>query len=36
VQPRPWSQLEFLTVNGEAKPPGQDLNYGSSGRLVLD
>jgi hypothetical protein len=26
---------EFLTVNGEAKASGQDLNYGNAGRLVL-
>jgi hypothetical protein len=34
VQPRAWSQLEPFTVNGEAKPSGQDLNYGSASRLV--
>jgi alpha-galactosidase len=35
VQPRAQSQLELLTVNGKAKPSGQNLNYGSVGRLVL-
>ena len=35
MQPRPWDQLKFLTVNGEAKPPGQDLNDCSASRLVL-
>ena len=35
MQPRARNQLELLTVNGEAKSPGQDLNYCSAGRLVL-
>ena len=35
MQPRPWDQLKFFAVNGEAKSSGQDLNYCSAGRLVL-
>jgi hypothetical protein len=35
VHPGSARQLELLTVNREAKPPVQDLNYGGADRLVL-
>ena len=35
MQPGPSGQVELLAVNGEAKSPGQDLNHGSAGCLML-